>query len=346
MSRLFPANGINQVILATLVVFLTGCASVPFDYPKTTSQALPSDPNSPIGHSSVEWQEEHGELSGFIGLSDGIDALGARLRMMAIARTSIDAQYFILKDDRAGALFVGKMLLAADRGVRVRLLLDDVFTSGLDRPMALLNSHPNVEVRLFNPLSRNSLKYWSYLLDFSRANRRMHNKSFTVDSSMSIVGGRNIGEEYFELKQDVMFDDYEVFAVGPVVKEISAGFDEFWNSELSVPMEAFGVKVDPADLDEWRKFMQVKARDSETGIYAKAVNSTLMQDIKERRIQPVEAEATMVTDSPDKLLHKVGDKELAVLATEKSRRFRDAHSEILVFTPYYIPRDSGTEFVD
>ena len=345
MNWLFPASGIKQAILATLLVFLTGCASVPFDYPKTTSQALPSDPNSPIGYSSVEWQEEHGELSGFIGLSDGIDALGARLRMMAIAQTSIDAQYFILKDDRAGALFVGKMLLAADRGVRVRLLLDDVFTSGLDRPMALLNSHPNVEVRLFNPLSRNSLKYWSYLLDFSRANRRMHNKSFTVDSSMSIVGGRNIGEEYFELKQDVMFDDYEVFAVGPVVKEISAGFDEFWNSELAVPMEAFGVKVDPADLDQWREYMQVKALDSATGIYAQAVNSTLMQDIRARRIQPIEAEATMVTDSPDKLLHRVGDLEQAVLATEKSRRFRAARSEILLFTPYYIPRDSGTEFV-
>lgn len=346
MSWLFPDSGVKQTVLAALLIFLTGCASVPFDYPKTASLALPPDPNSPIGHSSLEWHQEHGELSGFIGLSEGIDALGARLRMMAIAKTSIDAQYFILKDDRAGALFVGKMLLAADRGVRVRLLLDDVFTSGLDRPMALLNSHPNVQVRLFNPLSRNSLKYWSYLLDFSRANRRMHNKSFTVDSSMSIVGGRNIGEEYFELKQDVMFDDYEVFTVGPVVQEISASFDEFWNSGLSVPMEAFGVKVDPADLDQWREYMQVKALDSATGIYAQAVNSTLMQDIRERRIQPVEAEATMVTDSPDKLLHRVGDAEQTVLATEKARRFREARSEILLFTPYYIPRDPGTTFVN
>ena len=177
------------------------------------------------------------------------------------------------------------MLLAADRGVRVRLLIDDVFSSGIDEPLTLMNSHPNIEVRLFNPLSRNSLKYWAYLLDFDRANRRMHNKSFTADNSMSIVGGRNIGEEYFELKQDVMFDDYEVFTLGPVVKEVSAAFDEFWNSELSVPMEAFGVKVDPADLDQWREYMQAKALDSETGIYAQAVNSTLMQDIRGRRFK-------------------------------------------------------------
>ena len=124
------------------------------------------------------------------------------------------AQYFILKGDRAGALFVTKMLRAADRGVRVRLLVDDVFSSGIDRGLTLLDSHPNVEVRLFNPLSRQSFKYWSYLWTFDRANRRMHNKSFTVDGAMSIVGGRNIGEEYFELDQDVKFDDFDLLAFG------------------------------------------------------------------------------------------------------------------------------------
>ncbi len=328
------------------LLVLAGCARVPFDYPKVATQAQPRDPNSPMAAAALDWEKEHGELSGFIGLPNGIDALGARLRMMESARHSIDAQYFILKKDRAGALFVGKMLLAADRGVQVRLLIDDVFTSGIDRELSLLNAHPNIEVRIFNPLSRNSLKYWSYLLDFGRANRRMHNKSFTVDSAVSIVGGRNIGEEYFELKQDVMFDDYEVMVLGPAVVQIGSSFDQYWNSVLSVPVEAFGVKVDYAELDAWRENMRKLAVESETGIYAQATESRLLTDIRAGRIQPVPASATVVSDSPDKLLYDVGDTESIELGLEKRERFLGADKEVLIFTPYYIPGDGGVELVE
>ena len=335
------ARWLGAVTLLTLV----GCTSVPFDYPKVASQAQPRDPNSPVAAAALDWEQQHGEKSGFIGLPNGIDALGARLGMMESARHSIDAQYFILKKDRAGALFVGKMLLAADRGVQVRLLIDDVFTSGIDRELSLLNAHPNIEVRIFNPLSRNSLKYWAYLLDFGRANRRMHNKSFTVDSAVSIVGGRNIGEEYFELKQDVMFDDYEVMVIGPAVTEIGSSFDEYWNSVLSVPVEAFGVQIDYEELDSWRKYMRERATESETGIYAQATDSELMNEIRAGRIQPVPARASVVSDSPDKLLYDVGDTESIELGQEKRERFLGADREIVIFTPYYIPREGGVEFV-
>jgi putative cardiolipin synthase len=310
------------------------------------SQVQARDPNAPMARASLDWEAEHGEFSGFIGLSDGIDALGARLRMMEAARHSIDAQYFILKKDRAGALFVGKMLLAADRGVKVRLLIDDVFTSGIDREMTLLNAHPNIEVRIFNPLSRNSLKYWAYLLDFGRANRRMHNKSFTVDSAVAIVGGRNIGEEYFELKQDVMFDDYEVLVLGPAVEQIGASFDQYWNSVLSVPVEAFGVSVDYQELDQWRLHMRQRATESATGIYAQATESSLLRDARDGLIQPVPAMATVVSDSPDKLLYDVGDTETATLALKKRDLFLAAEEEIIIFTPYYIPSDGGVAFVE
>ena len=333
------------MLAATLLLAISGCTSVPFDYPKLASFTQPPDPNAPIPSAALDWESRHGELSGFIGLPHGIDALGARLRMMEVARHSIDAQYFILKKDRAGALFVGKMLLAADRGVKVRLLIDDVFTSGIDKELSLLNAHPNVEVRIFNPLSRNSLKYWAYLLDFGRANRRMHNKSFTVDSALSIVGGRNIGEEYFELKQDVMFDDYEVLVMGPAVKDIGASFDQYWNSVLAVPVEAFGVKVEYTELDNWRQQMRERATESETGIYAQAVDSKFLQNVRDGHVQPVAAVGTVVSDSPDKLLYDVGDTESAKLALEKRDRFLEADHEIVIFTPYYIPREGGIEFV-
>lgn len=337
---------LRATLFLLALISLAACTSVPFNYPRTPSFTSAPDPNTLMGQAALEWQKEHGTESGFIGLASGSDALGARLRMMAVAESSIDAQYFILKNDRAGALFTGKMLLAADRGVHVRLLIDDIFSPGIDKQLTLLDSHPNVEVRMFNPVSRNSLRYWAYLLDFGRANRRMHNKSFTVDNSMSIVGGRNIGEEYFELNQDVLFDDYEVFTLGPVVKEIGAGFDAFWNSELTVPVAAFKVKVDPQELDAWRAYMRAKADASANGIYAKAVNSTFLRDIREKRIVPIPAQAVMITDSPDKLLGKIGDAELAVLVREKGRRFMAAKTEIIIVTPYFIPQQAGTEMLE
>jgi putative cardiolipin synthase len=334
---------ITRLFIAAALLTLASCASVPFDYPKTASTALPPSADTRMGEVDAAWEQEHGELSGVIGLSDGIDALGARLRMMELAERTIDAQYFIVKKDTAGALFTGKMLLAADRGVRVRLLVDDIFSPGVDQAFTLLNSHPNIQVRLFNPLSRQSFKYWSYLVDFKRANRRMHNKSFTVDNAMTIVGGRNIGEEYFELNQDVKFDDYEVLALGPVVDEVSAGFDIFWNSELSVPMEAFKVKVNPADLDKWREYIRAQMDQGEEGIYGQALNSSLLLDLKAGKRELIPAMATMVTDTPEKLQNAIGDVELATLAREKGRRFRAAQSEIIIITPYFIPQKTGAE---
>jgi putative cardiolipin synthase len=335
-----------RLLLLPLLLTLAACAGVPFDYPKTASTALPPSENTRLGKTDARWEQEHGKLSGFIGLSEGIDALGARLQMMEAAERTIDAQYFIVKKDEAGALFVGKMLRAADRGVRVRLLVDDIFSPGLDQAFSLLNSHPNVQVRLFNPLSRQSFKYWSYLVDFNRANRRMHNKSFTVDNAMSIVGGRNIGEEYFELNQDVKFDDYEVFTLGPVVEEISAGFDLYWNSDLAVPMEAFKLKVDPDKLEQWRDHINGLVDQGEQGIYWQAVNSKLLGEIARGERKPLPAMATMVTDSPEKLQNAIGDPDLATLARETGRRFRAAQREILIITPYFIPLDTGSKLLE
>jgi putative cardiolipin synthase len=329
-----------------MVAWLSACASVPLDYPRTASQAMPLDAGTHLGQQSVEWEAEHGEKSGFLGLSDGIEALGARLRMMELAQQSIDAQYFIIKKDRAGALFTGKMLRAADRGVRVRLLVDDIFTPGTDQAFSVLNSHPNIEVRLFNPVANRRFKYLSYAADFSRANRRMHNKSFTVDNAMTIVGGRNIGEEYFELNQDVKFDDYEVLAIGPVVQSVSSNFDEFWNSELAVPMEAFKVTANPARLDEWREYIREHTAKGQDGIYSQAVNSSFIQDVRTGKIQPVAATATMISDHPDKLVAEVGDEKLATLAVEIGRRFRAAQREIVIITPYFIPQNDGAQLIE
>jgi putative cardiolipin synthase len=333
-------------LLCLLLLALAGCVSVPLDYPKTASSARTPGAGTELGKLREDWLRTHGGDSGFIGLPNGIEALGARLKMMEAAESTIDAQYFILKKDRAGALFTGNMLLAADRGVRVRLLIDDIFTPDADEVLTLLDSHPNIDVRLFNPVSRQGFKYWSFLFDFKRANRRMHNKSFTVDNTLSIVGGRNIGEEYFDLKTEVKFDDYEVLAIGPVVQQVSAGFDAFWNSELSVPIEAFGLRVNSEDLDRFRAYIREQTELGSSGVYAQAVNSRVLTDIREKRITPVAAPATLVTDSPEKLGSEIGDATLATLAGEIGRRFRAAQEEIIIVTPYFVPQERGARLLE
>ena len=332
---------LRGTLALALAAGLAACTSVPFDYPREAGYAAPPDAATRLGAASLDWQARHEEQAGVVRLPYGIDALGLRLRTMEVAERTIDAQYFILKNDDAGALFVGKLLLAADRGVKVRLLIDDIFSTGIDRQLTLLDTHPNIEVRLFNPLSRRGLKYLNYLLDFSRANRRMHNKSFTVDSSLSIVGGRNIGEEYFELKQDVLFDDYEVLVIGPVVQDISDGFDAFWNSELSVPVAAFDVTVDTAELNRWRQVMRQKTDEGATGIYARALNSRVLRDLESGLLQPALADSTLVVDPPEKLQHSVDERDLAVLAQELRKRFDAAQLEVLIVTPYFIPQERG-----
>ena len=162
------------------------------------------------------------------------------------AERTIDAQYYLIIDDVTGYAFIDSLLCAADRGVRVRLLLDDFFTMGYDVGMAALDSHPNFEVRIFNPFARRSARAMDGVTSYSRINRRMHNKSFTVDNQITLIGGRNIAAEYFGINRDKNFGDLDVVGIGPVVGEVSDMFDAYWNSITAAPIPAFAKM--PEDL--------------------------------------------------------------------------------------------------
>ena len=168
-------------------------------------------------------------------MPSGREAFAARVALARVAERSIDAQYYIWHDDITGALLMRALREAADRGVRVRLLLDDNNTKGMDAAIAMLDAHPNIEVRLFNPFVNRSTRLADYAADFSRLNRRMHNKSFTVDNQATIVGGRNIGDEYFGAADEMEFADLDVIAAGAVVRDVSAQFDAYWNSASAYP---------------------------------------------------------------------------------------------------------------
>ena len=327
-------------MVATLA---SGCTSVPFDYPKSASEAITPPPETSLWESAQAFSADHNGQSGFLLLTGGQEALGARLKLIESAEVSIDAQYFLIKPDMAGALFADGLLNAADRGVKVRLLVDDVFTPNLDRELSLLNAHPNIEVRLFNPLSRQSIKYWSLLADFRRANRRMHNKSFTVDNSYTIVGGRNIAEEYFQLKDEIEFVDLEFLALGPVTQDVSNAFDLFWNSQLAVPMEAFKNPADAEQLAQWRYAVDQDTREAEASAYNKAVNHPLLQDVIDGVIMPTAAPVQTVTDTPEKLTESPKDTGYQTLATELSRRAESATTEIIIISPYFVPGKAGAD---
>ena len=174
--------------LAILLVLLSACATAPFDYPKEQSVAITDTAGTKIAREVKQWTDAHGGLSGFYPLQSGMDAFGVRLRLIEDAESSIDAQYFLMKDDTAGYIFALALLQAADRGIRIRFLLDDIFSSVDDELLSLLNQHPKIQVRLYNPVARRGIFAFNFLGDFKRANRRMHNKSFTVDNQVTVVG--------------------------------------------------------------------------------------------------------------------------------------------------------------
>src|SRR6478752_10782042 len=227
-----------RFLLASAIVTLAlsqGCTFLPPLDGRTISNRLQNTAESRLGRSIAPLAEAHPGLTGVVPLLSGRDAFAARVRLADVAERSLDVQYYIWHDDLSGTLLLDALRRAADRGVRVRVLLDDNNTAGLADTLAALDAHANIEVRLFNPFRRRRVRWLDYLTDFSRLNRRMHNKSFTADNEVTIVGGRNVGDEYFGAGHDVLFVDLDVLAIGPVVSDVSRDFDRYWHSESAWP---------------------------------------------------------------------------------------------------------------
>lgn len=218
------------LLLIALSIIIAGCS---FSLPKNSSEysaALPPGEEGELATAIIEMMAEHPGLTGVIPLANGADAFAARMLLADAATSSIDTQYYIWRADLTGYLLLDRLKQAADRGVKVRLLLDDHGTSGLDPEIVVLQAHPNVEVRLWNPFNLRKFKLLSFTFDFFRLNRRMHNKSFTVDGRASVLGGRNVGDEYFSTGETPLFVDLDVLVAGEVVPLISQDFDLYWNS--------------------------------------------------------------------------------------------------------------------
>ena len=332
--------------IATLAV-LTGCASVDFDHPKTESHVVTETADTYLAREIAQTvQSQPDGYSGFIPLADGIDALAARLLLAERAEKTIDAQYYLLKDGVSGRVFVHALLRAADRGVRVRLLLDDMFTGGYDAGMVGLDSHPNIEIRIFNPFARRSVRFMDGVTSFSRINRRMHNKSFTVDNQITLIGGRNIADEYFGAREDAKFGDLDVLAIGPIVQDVSNMFDSYWNHEHSAPTGAFAdIPEDPAaELQRQRDMLEQSRQDVTGTIYAEALSDQVLEYVEADTSAFIWAPYTLAVDSPDKGIKSKAE-EADSITTPLREALLSAERELLIISPYFVPLKGGIEFL-
>ena len=330
--------------LLLLVTIFTGCATVPFDQPKPYSKTLSDTTKTRLGQEVAQWVDQHGGQSGIYPLGEGMDALGVRLRLAEVAEKSIDLQYFLMKQDTAGLVMMNALLKAADRGVRVRFLLDDIFTTAEDQALLLINQHPNIEVRLFNPISRRGFSSLNFVGDFRQANRRMHNKSFTADNQVSVVGGRNIADEYFELKTGSEFVDFDVMVLGPIANDISESFDEYWNHSRAVPIDRITANKADEDLETVRAEIEEEFNGLYDTVYGQALESQLLQDLIADRRRLFPAEMRVLSDSPDKLLNEISEEHMR-LATNLRQVLLSAEKEVIMISPYFVPGDGGVELV-
>jgi putative cardiolipin synthase len=345
--RAEPMTSKLHVLMLTLTVLLmSACASIDFDYPRAESHALTATNDTYLGKQLEGRAEQYPQgYAGFFPISDGIDALAARLLMAGRAERSIDAQYYLIKSDTVGLAFINSLLQAADRGVRVRLLVDDVFTKGYDAGMAGLDSHPNFEIRIFNPFRRGAAgRSLGAAAEFGRVNRRMHNKSFTVDNQITLIGGRNIADEYFGARKDARFGDLDVVGIGPVVNDISSMFDTYWNHSTATPVPAFAQMPEDATqaLVDLRTRLAEARKEIVNTPYANAVKTQILKYVESDDDQFVWAPYTVTVDSPDKGIKKKS-KSAASITTSLRESLLRAKQEMIVLSPYFVPRKSGVE---
>ncbi|HEY7575341.1 MAG TPA: phospholipase D-like domain-containing protein, partial [Thermoanaerobaculia bacterium] len=289
--------GVSALLL--IAALLEGCASLPRDVRRAPSSVLADTSDTQIGRSVRSAEALHPGESGFYVLNIPEEAFAARVALARRAERSLDVQYYIWHGDTTGTYMLQEIWNAAERGVRVRMLLDDNGIGGLDRTLAALDSHASIEVRLFNPYPNRGVKVFGYLTDFGRLNRRMHNKSFTADGQATIVGGRNIGDEYFGAGEDMVFTDLDAVAAGPIAVEVGAEFDLYWNSESAYPLESIVPPAGPDAVKEMTaRFAAVEA-SPEAARYVAAVKATkLVDQLIAHDVQLEWARVELVYDPP------------------------------------------------
>jgi putative cardiolipin synthase len=329
-----------------LLLSVAACTSLPpaANQPKPATSALDPSLESRLGDAFQPMAKGHGGDSGFRMVSAGIEGLTARIDMIDAAQRSLDLQYYIFRADESGNLVVQALLRAADRGVRIRLLLDDGETVAGDEKILSLCSHGGFEVRIYNPLryrGHNKLRRGAeFLFNKSRVDYRMHNKLMVADNVAAIVGGRNIGNQYFQIDPGSQFGDDDVVVAGPVVPQLSVAFDEYWNSSFAIPAQAIDKRDASAQalsryqatLDQSQERLDAEHTDKAQG----ALKHPFL-DIMSNRAPLHWAPVKLVYDSPDKKHVGKGNAPGRLIYDAIAEQANKVSTELLIITPYFVP---------
>jgi putative cardiolipin synthase len=335
----------NIAVIITILLMVGGCASLPTDFERIVTHAYTDTDNTRLGQSSQAEKLAHPGQSAFHLLNNGLDAFVARAALAQVAERSIDTQYYMIHNDVVGSLFIDQLLKAAARGVRVRLLVDDIDQGGRDFGTAALDSYPNIEVRIFNPFGRNAGRTAQYVTGFGKQTRRGHNKSFTVDSQATILGGRNIGDEYFEADPEFGFLDLDVLSFGPVARSVGESFDLYWNSELNYPISVLVDKLPtPQEIDQRRKeFDAFIAQQAESEYLQQLKNSDLAKDIRLNQVDFYWGIGNVIADDPQKVTQATDDTQYH-LSEQLKPYLADIQKELIILSPYFVPGKPGMAF--
>jgi putative cardiolipin synthase len=332
---------------ALLVMLSFGaCGGLPKSGERPPSTAIRGNGGTALAAAVRPRVAAHPGQSGLHELPDGRDALAARLALADAAQRSLDVQYFIWNKDLAGKVLLDHLFRAADRGVRVRLLLDDLGTMPSDITLLTIDSHPNIEVRMFNPVAMRSLRVLGMVADLGRINKRMHNKSFIADGEVAIVGGRNIGDEYFGAHEKANYADLDVAVIGPVVREVSDEFDLYWNHRASIPIAALSRQnTTPQEFAAKRAALTAFSTTAGYSTYAETVReSEFARQLENHAVSYCWGRATIVSDRPDKVLTSAAKTQTHL--APKLRQIVDATKrELFLVSPYFVPGKQGVDLL-
>jgi putative cardiolipin synthase len=320
--------------IAALALLLAGCVGLPRHVEKISSAAL-SDPGTTSLGRLVAAEEGSTSLSGVRLLTSGEEALADLIALADHSERTLDIQYYIIHQDDSARMLLHHVRLAADRGVRVRVLVDDLNTAGEDRRFMHLSEHANVEVRVFNPFPGGRFAMWTRFVasasDIRRINHRMHNKLFVADNALAITGGRNIGDEYFTRDPKYNFIDLDVVAAGAIVPQLSASFDAFWNSKYAYPIASLASPVSAESVS-------APLPEADTGI-----NPSLGAELNAGLVHLTWVPATVLADRPAKISNDASSSDEVTFAADLATLMRSAKQELIVISPYFVPGNDGVE---
>ncbi|GEA59268.1 phospholipase D family protein [Vibrio comitans] len=329
-----------KLILILFVGILSGCATQQTPPPKSVTHHLGYQSDSRLAEYFDQSEYDTSVYTGFYPLDTGHDALLARIVLIESAKHTLDLQYYIYRDDETGHLMTWRLFEAAERGVRVRVLLDDMQKRS-DDDLAYLNSHPNIDVRLFNPNNYRSARNLGFLADFERLNSRMHNKSLTADNVVSIVGGRNIGNEYFSYYSPVEFGDFDLLLYGNTVEQTSDQFDEYWNSDFAVPIDWITSSAKELKREEIEQFAVDK--ELEKQFTSGAYDMTQLQfysKMQDHKLKLYWGTGRLLYDKPNKIIG-----EGSQLIDDLKLVLEGVESELIIISPYFVPTEVGTKLL-